>query len=338
MPKFVSGRGEKTPWERWLMTLDKRSWGKGQRHWSRAAALRRAVTLGLTQTEIIDELLQRCAAIGDPLREAKIRDDIENYFAKEEHCNAQSGDTQPLAAPSTPKVEVKVDKDLFRSITCKPVTINELRAMSPYLLFDAADDDGDDGDSALGEDVIDHLFPGNPWICLGYNQQRGVTERREDLRGRLRHFSLIMPQPATAAKGLTQAGKMSWHSKNNCGPWTYLIVEWDEPTTLGEQGALILHLARKFGNLVLVVFSGCNSLHAWFAVKEWSDDRREELIAYAQRIGACPASLKNRSCSCGCQAVCGTCRKQETEHGRSFTISTRRRFNERQTPATPSLP
>jgi hypothetical protein len=276
MPRFTFGTSERTPIENWRVTLDKLNWTKGLRHYSRRAALVRARTLGLTKAEVVGELLQRCDATGN-CRECSVRDDIAQFFGSDPRVHS----TLQSAAP-----KVEVDDDLLQSIITAPVTIDELRVLSPHSLS---------ADPAFGEIVIDALFPGNPWICHGYNKRRFFTKRREAVRGQLHRYALIVPQPMTAAKGVTLKGKMSWHSLNNCGSWTHLIVEWDEPITLHEQAALILHLGRKFGGLVLVVFSGCNSLHAWFAVRAWPDERRGELIAYAQRIGACPGSLKNRS-------------------------------------------
>lgn len=125
MALFRFGTSEKTPIELWLLTVNKLDWRKGQRHFSRASALRRALTLGLSPDEITNELLRRCDAIGDCRREAKIRRDITDYF-RLEHCNQ--------TAKYRPKVEV--DEDLFRAITSASVLIDHLRALSPHPLSD----------------------------------------------------------------------------------------------------------------------------------------------------------------------------------------------------------
>src|SRR5260370_21796239 len=48
------------------------------------------------------------------------------------------------------------------------------------------------GDSRT-EEIIDCLFPGNPWLCVGQSSRAFRTQRRENWRGRLDSYSLIVP-------------------------------------------------------------------------------------------------------------------------------------------------
>ena len=77
------------------------------------------------------------------------------------------------------------------------------------------------------EEIIDMLFPGNPWLCVGKANDAFFTERRETLRGSLHRYSLIVPSPMFAQKGLTQRGYSSFHSLANTGPRRFIVVEFD---------------------------------------------------------------------------------------------------------------
>jgi hypothetical protein len=117
------------------------------------------------------------------------------------------------------------------------------------------------GDSRA-EEVIDCLFPGNPWLCAGHSNRAFRKQRRENWRGRLDAYSLIVPSPMTSETGLTKDGHQSFHSLDNTGPRRFLIVEADSGG-LDDQAAVIWHLA-KLAPLAAVVFSGSKSLHGWF--------------------------------------------------------------------------
>jgi hypothetical protein len=78
----------------------------------------------------------------------------------------------------------------------------------------------------------------------------------------------------------------SVHCLGNTGARRYLVVEFDGGT-LDEQAALIVYLGT-LASLVLVVFSGAKSLHAWFSVKGIADV--EEFFVIACRLGADPAT------------------------------------------------
>ncbi|MCP4950624.1 MAG: hypothetical protein GY922_02100, partial [Proteobacteria bacterium] len=77
------------------------------------------------------------------------------------------------------------------------------------------------------EQIIDHLFPGNPLLCCGVSSRTFATRSRDEWRGQLAKFQLIVPSPMNARRGLTQAGKRSAHTLGNTGPRKYLVVEFD---------------------------------------------------------------------------------------------------------------
>lgn len=140
------------------------------------------------------------------------------------------------------------------------------------------------GEPNRAEETIDALFPGNPWLCLGETDDRFFTGRRETLRGRLHRYSLVVPSPMLAQKGLTKRGYLSFHSEANTGPRRFLIVEFDHGS-LDQQAAILWHLAR-YAPLALVVFSGSKSLHGWFFCAAQPEDRVQRFFDYAHSLGA----------------------------------------------------
>ena len=140
------------------------------------------------------------------------------------------------------------------------------------------------GTESHTEEIIDRLFPGNPWLCVGKTNQAFCTRRREDWRGRLDAYSLIVPSPMTSATGLTKSGRTSFHTLANTGARRFLIVEADHGP-LDQQAAVIWHLAT-LAPLAIVVFSGSKSLHGWFFCEETPEDKLLKFMRYAVSLGA----------------------------------------------------
>ncbi len=134
------------------------------------------------------------------------------------------------------------------------------------------------------EDIIDHLFPGNPLLCCGRSSYKFQTRPREDWRGRLSHLQLIVPSPMSAITGRTMDGKESKHALSNTGPRRFLVCEFDSGA-VDEQAALLLHLGG-FAPLVCVVHSGGKSLHGWFYVHGQPEEKALKFFRYAVSLGA----------------------------------------------------
>jgi hypothetical protein len=134
------------------------------------------------------------------------------------------------------------------------------------------------------EEVIDVLFPGNPWLCIAQSARVFKTQRREEFRGEVDSHSLIVPSPMTSETGLTQSGRESCHSLNNTGPRRFLIIEADRGS-LDQQAAVIGHLGT-YAPLAAVVFSGSKSLHGWFVCGRTSEDTLLKFMKHAVSLGA----------------------------------------------------
>jgi hypothetical protein len=134
------------------------------------------------------------------------------------------------------------------------------------------------------EDAIDILFPSNPWLCIGQSARVFRTRRREQWRGKLSKYALIVPSPMTNETGLTKTGRKSCHSLDNTGPRRFLIIEADRGD-LDQQAAVIGHLG-SYAPLAAVVFSGSRSLHGWFVCKGASEEKLLRFMRYAVSLGA----------------------------------------------------
>jgi hypothetical protein len=134
------------------------------------------------------------------------------------------------------------------------------------------------------EEIIDALFPGNPFLCCGKSNSDFDTRPREDWRGELSKLQLIVPSPMSAVTGLTKDGKESKHTLANTGTRRFLICEFDTGTP-DEHAALLLHLGT-IAPLVCAVHSGGKSLHGWFYVEKSAPDKIEKFFRYAVSLGA----------------------------------------------------
>lgn len=172
----------------------------------------------------------------------------------------------------------KPNQDHIAEIIENPTSVNSLFKLSPMPL--------EEYDS---EKIIDYLFPGNPLLCCGASTYTFATRPREEWRGKLGNLQLIVPSPMSEIYGTTQAGKRSMHTLDNTGPRQYLVVEFDEGTH-DNHAALLWHLNTGLTPLICAVSSGNKSLHGWFHVSNWEEDRLRAFFNRATQIGADPAT------------------------------------------------
>jgi hypothetical protein len=162
-------------------------------------------------------------------------------------------------------------------------TLRELIARSPVPI--------QLGEQSRTEEIIDALFPGNPWLCVGRSDDSFYTARRQTWRERLHERSLIVPSPMSAQRGRTKKGTLSFHSAANTGSRRFIIAEFDRGV-LDQQAALLWHLAQAVPFLALVVFSGNRSLHGWFFCEGEPEDKLKRFFDYAHSLGACDGMWK----------------------------------------------
>ena len=93
----------------------------------------------------------------------------------------------------------------------------------------------------------------------------------------------------SARHGYTQSGKRSAHTLQNTGPRKYLVVEFDEGTH-DDHASLLSYLNTNMTPLVCAVMSGNKSLHGWFRVEHWNEEKQISFFKRATSIGADPAT------------------------------------------------
>jgi hypothetical protein len=182
-----------------------------------------------------------------------------------------SANQRPARSPAWPPL----DRPKREAIIAQGRTLYDLWERSPVRFAN---------DRPRTEEIIDALFPGNPWLCVGRNQSIFHTRRREDLRGQLADLSFIVPSPMTARTGRTKEGKLSEHTLDNTGPRRFLVVEFDTGTA-DEHAALLLHLAER-APLALANHSAGKSLHGWFYCGGQDEAGTHAFMRYAVSLGA----------------------------------------------------
>lgn len=216
-----------------------------------------------TREEIIK--LLRSATYGEPVSQQEIIAAVDNSAAVA---------WKPGEVLNQPKASAwpVLDKNKQAEIIAKSLETPQLFGERPK------------NDAPHTEEIIDALFPGDPWLCCGASNREFQTRPRSDWRGDLAKLQLIVPSPMSAKFGLTKSGKKSQHTLSNTGPRRFLVIEQDKGS-LDEQTAILTHLAKR-APLALVVHSGGKSLHGWFFCKNFSEESLRQFMNDAVSIGA----------------------------------------------------
>jgi hypothetical protein len=184
------------------------------------------------------------------------------------------------AKPRTPKWPQR-NNEQIEAIVGGGVNLDALKQMSPVKWADS---------KPHTEEVIDVLFPGNPWLCVGWSQSSFNTRSRLVWRGLLPMCQFIVPSPMSNRVGITQRGEPSEHTLDNTGPRHFLVVECDEGT-FDQHAAVLVHLAQHM-KFVMAVHSGGKSLHGWFLVKGQPETKVKEFFRRAVSLGADEATWR----------------------------------------------
>jgi hypothetical protein len=166
-------------------------------------------------------------------------------------------------------------------------------------------------------DLVNLLFPGNPYICCGRTAWNCETRRRlEWPREAFSEMALIVPNRMTAKWGTTLMGRRSQHSLSNTAKerdWLVIEIDLCEQDRSGQPMpeapafrlarqlqmnaqdicAAVLH--RIFANgpePALIVDSAGKSLHAWLNWREKSGVEAEHLLRQACQFGADSATWR----------------------------------------------
>ena len=213
--------------------------------------------------------LLQSATAGEPVRPGE----IERAVERSEPFAWQPGQPQKNA----PRIRTwpAANAEQRKAVLASGRGLEDLRHASPVHFDDS---------EPHTEEIIDALFPSNPWLCVGKSNSDFATRKREDLRGQLASMQFIVPSPMTGRTGRTQDGRESEHTLANTGPRRFLVVEQDTGTE-DEQAAVIFHLAER-APLALVAHSGGKSMHAWLYCHGQPEERLRAFMRYAVSLGA----------------------------------------------------
>jgi hypothetical protein len=239
--------------------------GDGLHNWLFRAA--RVLHPFRSREEIIE--LLRSATHGEPVKAGEIESAVDSSAG----CAWIPGaNTQPIKTTSPwPALNQEKRAEIIKD----GAGLDDLWEMSPRAI---------DYDESHTEEIIDVLFPGDPFLCCGLSNSSFATRPRSEWRGKLSALQLIVPSPMTSVYGTTKEGKKSQHTLSNTGPRRFLVIEQDAGTQ-HEQAAILAHLAER-APLVLAVFSGSKSIHGWFYCEGQNEERLRSFMNYAVSLGA----------------------------------------------------
>jgi hypothetical protein len=224
-----------------------------------------------------DQIIELLSATtyGEPIKHGE----IERAVERSESCAWNPGQPSQFSAPAWSTF----DSEKRRAVTANGGGLVDLWEASPVRFVD---------NDSHTEEIIDQLFPGDPFLCVGDTQSQFDTRTRNEWRGRLSSSALIVPSPMTARRGLTQEGKESAHALLITGPRRFLVIEQDRDS-IDDQAAVLLHLA-EYAPLVLALHSGGKSAHGWFICHDEPESRLRGFMEYAVTLG-CDRAAWTRS-------------------------------------------
>ena len=171
-----------------------------------------------TDSQITDILFDYAETCGRYVPDREIADAIDDSrgYAWEPGTPGipiQAAKTRQRRPPWAP-----VDQNLLRNICLEGIALVDLWEASPIRFEDT---------HTYTEEIIEALFPGDPWLCCALTEYDFATRRREEWRGQLSSRAFLVPSPMLSKTGLTKDGKVSEHTQVAVGPRQFLVVECD---------------------------------------------------------------------------------------------------------------
>ena len=294
-----------TPIERWRTNAERLTWQAGHLDAATFECFKVAVAEGIAREDAFDLAISRIRAAGSRLRTDKLeRQWLGALKWVGNHGIVSNGNGVELGQTYQPRVEYgRLD-----SIVRAGPGIYDLWEQSPLRFEDH---------QSHTEEIIDALFSGDSWLCVGIGKHDFWTRRRETLRGHLARTEFIVAQPMNCQFGITLEGRLSEHSLANTGPRKYYVVEFDfrEKDKTGKDtewaelvrgwasldisvadacAALLDHFSA-FAPLGLVLHSAGKSCHGWFPSSGATPEQIEEFRHQAFVLGADRQLFRNKS-------------------------------------------
>jgi hypothetical protein len=260
--------------------------------------LRHEVGIGRAIELVTDAVIRNAGDARVDAREIKV--------AAEKSYATKGVPASPGASQKWPPPDLALIERITTSGASDWSTLDELWQLSP----EEPDESPETTDA-----IIRRLFPANSLICPGGRKEDTTTYPLAELKS-LHRFQFIVPSPMLKLVGRTDNGNghESGRCLDNTGTRRFLVNDFDFKKEVNAKrtkyaamierweaigmsiqdatAAIIMHLAQ-YGPLVMVVFSGGESLHAWWwchGEPEGLGSRLHNFMRYAAKLGADPAT------------------------------------------------
>lgn len=295
---------QETPVDRWRALTDSLPWVIGHLDPSTFECFKAAVIEGIAREDAFSLVENRVRSAGRRVPKGKLERQWTGalkWVANHGGISQAGGEPQGIHEPA-------VDYGRIDSIVHAGPGIYDLWEQSPCRFEE---------DRAHTEEIIDVIFPGNPWLCVGIGKRDFWTRQREILRGHLAQTEFIVAQSMISQFGVTLEGRRSEHTLANTGPRKYYVVEFDfrekdkagQDTEWGElirswassdisvadACASLLDNLSSFAPLGLVLHSAGKSCHGWFPAKGATPEQIEAFRHEAFVLGADRQLFRNKS-------------------------------------------
>lgn len=196
-----------------------------------------------------------------------------------EFCESKTnGNRSFVPMPKREPAWPKLNADLRLSIILRSdVGLSSLHESSPVHF-----------DTPATAQIIPILFPGDPLICAGMDNNVFATAKVSEL-GDLSRRQFIVPNPMSKPFGRVKCPKPgrpaeSAHTLENTGPRRYAVIEFDSGSA--DDHACLLWELSSYCPFVMAVHSGGKSLHGWFFVEGQLEEKIKRFYRYAVSLGA----------------------------------------------------
>jgi hypothetical protein len=150
-------------------------------------------------------------------------------------------------------------------------------------VFDATQDT-----TLSAAEVLPHLFEPGELVCSGPSKERPMVRPLEETLKDAGELQFIVINPMRGLQAPNYQGRLSHRCQNNTGIRRHLVAEFDDPNLTKDQQARLATRLGKLAPLVMVVYSGGKSLHAWFRVDHLSSKDQVRFFCVACLLGADP--------------------------------------------------
>lgn len=154
----------------------------------------------------------------------------------------------------------------------------ELRASSPVPLT---------GETSMTAWILEALYPEDPLLCCAWSSRDFATMQRSKWLDAA-SMALIVPSPMRSVFGRRKSdGAFSAHTADNTGDRRFLVLDFDDDAGLDVHAGATEALRRRFPfPLVMALYSGGKSLHAWFFVAHRPESEVRSMMRAACVFGA----------------------------------------------------